>query len=254
MQQLLIDAGNTRMKTAMLDAGHIQPTQAIAYGSETPLSVFKQALNRYSSIDRIIMVHVLGGIFAHSIEALCHDLSVPLQLIASEQSAYGVTIAYASPKRYGADRFVGLVAAHALYPQETCIVIDCGTAITLDVVDAEGKHHGGLIYPGIQLCGQSLSQGAKGVSGEAYTVSEHNLLADNTQTAVANACFYGAIAVIEAFCQRIQMQFQAPVKCLLCGGDAKRFISYLPETFVLRENLLFEGLKVIAEVFTPHHD
>lgn len=243
---LLIDAGNTRMKTAILENGHIESIQAVPYGNLSPHQVFKQVLTQHHSSQCVVMVQVLGDDFAQVAKTLCHELNLPLHLVVSEKSAYGVEIAYDMPERYGADRFVGIVSAHALYPQAICIVIDCGTAITIDVVNQAGQHQGGLIYPGIQLCRQSLLQGAKGIGDEAFTVLEDDLLADDTQTAVANGCFYGAVGAIETFCERIRKQTQGTLKCLICGGDGKLLSTYLPETFILREGLLFEGLKAIA--------
>jgi type III pantothenate kinase len=251
-QMLLIDAGNTRIKTAVLDDGHIGEIQAVSYDDLSPEQGFKQLLAQYHAIKAIVMVHVLGDDFAQMANTVCNALNVSLHIVVSEKAAHGVSITYEAPEHYGADRFVGIVAAHALYPQATCVVIDCGTAITVDVVNQRGEHQGGVIYPGIQLCQQSLSRGAKGIRADAFTTLNNDLLANDTQTAVVNGCVYGAIGAIEGFCEKIHKQHSGECKYLICGGDAQLLSTHLSARFILREGLLFDGLNTIANNIKRH--
>ncbi len=117
--------------------------------------------------------------------------------IRTSGAAAGVVNAYTDPEKLGADRWAALVAAHHATQGPACI-IDCGTAITIDALDADGRHQGGMIAPGIEMMKQALSVDTSDIGSlpgvEAPVTS---LLAQGTVEAVNNGVSYMASAMID---------------------------------------------------------
>src|SRR5690606_2659551 len=92
--------------------------------------------------------------------------SVPIEAVSARPEGFGVINAYAAPERLGADRWLALIAARRIEPGAVCVV-DCGTAITIDVMHADGVHLGGLIMPGLGFTRRMLVEAAHGISIES---------------------------------------------------------------------------------------
>lgn len=274
---LLIDMGNTRLKWVYYSpiTSESSEMQAIVYGEQSPLQTFQQFLQslaksqqNHITTQQIVLVHVLGTAFQEGAESYCEAQKITLFCVQSKQSsAYNIRLAYEHAEHYGADRFVGLLAAHRAYPQQWCLVVDCGTAITLDLIDPNGQHYGGLIVAGLSLCQQRLLDKAKGLSHihrlrEAFSaqipLESAEIFANNTQTGIINGCLYSTIATIQAVYDRC---FQVPLAlsrdnllAVICGGDAAYLQPLLQRSFVLRSHLLMDGLGIVAQALSTKMD
>jgi type III pantothenate kinase len=146
----------------------------------------------------------------------------------------------------GADRFVGMVAAHHLANQQACLVVDCGTAVTIDAVTAEGQHLGGVILPGLQLSADALI--ARAQNRLSLSLENPSVFADKTARAIGGGCLFGLIGAIEGICTRMQ-QAQPQVKWvkILTGGDASFLQTWLGESFQVIPDLLMQGLRFMTE-------
>jgi type III pantothenate kinase len=246
MKTLLIDAGNSRLKWAEASASGFDTFQFISYANQSPVEACRQLLEQFNSQLSIVLVHVLGVAFENQVQQLCCEAECQLLSVHSE-NAYGVSLAYSSPKAYGADRFVGIVAAHSLYPEQTCIVVDCGTAITVDTITSDGEHLGGLIFPGLNLSYQSLLTDTKAIQAslESRDLST-GYFAKDTRSAVYSGCFYAAVGAIEGICRGIQQELTINPHIILTGGDADRLSARLSGQFSVNKSLIFEGLYQIA--------
>lgn len=243
---LLVDAGNSRLKWSTLDAaGNLSTQQALAYGDRPALASFLDLLDAYPNVRRMTLVHVLTQLFADSVQEACAQRGVHLHSVRSVACAYGITNGYQNPVALGADRFVGLVAAHRQAAGLASIVIDCGTAITLDAVESDGRHLGGLILPGLQLSADALIARAQGRLSLSF---EHpSVFADSTSIAIGSGCLFGVVGAIEGICTRMQHRLSAPVLRVLTGGDAEHLRSWLPGDYHVQPDLLMHGLGYITE-------
>lgn len=243
---LLVDAGNSRLKWSELDAaGDLSAQQARAYGERPALAAFIDLLDAYPAVEHITLVHVLTHLFADSVQEACAQRGVNLHVVYSVAKAYGVTSGYQNPASLGADRFVGLVAGHRLAVGTPCIVIDCGTAITVDAVEGDGRHLGGLILPGLQLSADALIARAQGRL--SLTFEYPSIFADGTARAIGSGCLFGLVGAIEGICTRMQHAMSAPPLCILTGGDATHLRPWLHGDFVVQPDLLMQGLHYITE-------
>lgn len=242
---LLVDAGNSRLKWSELDAaGNLSAQQACAYGERPALAAFLDLLDAYPALEHITLVHVLTHLFAESVQEACAQRSVSLHVVHSVPKAYGVSSGYQNPATLGADRFVGLVAGHRLAAGRPCIVIDCGTAITVDALEHDGRHLGGLILPGLQLAADALIARAQGRLSLSF---EHpGIFADNTGKAIGGGCLFGLIGAIEGICTRMQHVMSAVPVRILTGGDSTHLRPWLHDEFVVQPDLLMHGLRHIT--------
>lgn len=252
MTILLVDAGNSRLKWSELDvAGNISAQQARAYADRPALAVFIELLDTYPDVKHITLVHVLTHLFEESVQEACLERGVGLHIVRSVESAYGIISGYQYPANLGADRFVGLVAAHHMAGEKACIVVDCGTAVTIDAVEKDGRHLGGLILPGLQLSADALI--ARAQNRLSLSFEHPGIFADGTARAIGSGCLFGLVGAIEGICTRMQHAISAPLLRVLTGGDAEHLRPWLPGDCLVQPDLLMRGLRYITEQQTCTH-
>lgn len=237
MRRLLIDAGNTRLKLAQADGAHWQEVQNFPVSAS---GQWRQALQQLSGIEQVWISNVAGERVAGELRAAGELLQCPTHFIVSQAAQAGVRNGYREAALLGCDRWATLIAAwHQI--GAACLVVGCGTAITIDALSDQGVFLGGLILPGLTLMQHSL------VSATAQLQSSEGRYADfpcNT----ADAMISGAL---QAVCGAIQRQYallghpEAPV--LLSGGDAPLVQATLGIPVVMMDNPVLLGLLTIAQ-------
>jgi len=244
---LLLDMGNSRLKSAVLnEAGELSQFVFAAYDLQSPIDTLAKHLSCYESMDSVTLVSVLGESFREQASALLGEQKIPLHWADSEASAYGVTNRYNQPKQLGSDRFVALVAARRGFPQQACIVIDCGTAVTIDALTDNGEFLGGVIIPGLKLWSDSLIQRADQLNDHQIQTPE--LFARDTAQAIGSGSVFGLTSAIDGICQRMSQELQqssankATPKLVICGGDAELVAQYSQLNFELIPHLVLMGL------------
>lgn len=263
---LLIDVGNSRIKWASINSNNYaqiitenRSNQTAINHQGNALTILENIIQTLVPIQKIFMVHVLGEVFDVEIKRLMTQYNIPLRLVHSQSRAYGISTCYIRANKLGADRFVAMLAAYRSQNSKACIVIDCGTAITIDIVNRLGKHIGGVILPGLSLCKESLNKKAKNLqkTGKSSQVNhpirldKTTLFATDTQYGIQSGCYYGLAGAIKDICQKME---KALIKCdihstkidkIICGGDAKVFYPLL-SGYQLKVDLVMDGLVYIA--------
>ncbi len=150
MNTLLFDAGNSRFKWALVRDGHLGEQQARASDA---FESFETWLKRAPKLERVVGVNVAGAKLEKQLRAALRAGEHPVpEFVTSSAEGGGVRNGYARPEQLGADRWAGLVAAwHRAGCYRTVCAVSVGTAMTLDLVDQDGYHRGGLIAPGPAL-------------------------------------------------------------------------------------------------------
>lgn len=250
MTTLLVDAGNSRLKWARWAHGQRSAQSILPYVAESAvqgaLQQLEYLLTTQQDAERVVLVHVLGQMFAEQAQSLCTVHQRKLILVRSV-NAYGIQLAYPTPAHFGADRFIGLLAGRKLAAKQAVIVIDAGTAVTIDGLEASGLHRGGVILPGLKVMVDSLVQRTQAKHMSSAILEDATVFANNTLQAMGSGCLLGLVGALEGICQRMQQQFSSPAQIILCGGDAQR----LSESFRLPHQLvpdaLMDGLQFMAE-------
>lgn len=244
---IVADIGNTRIKWARVDAGRLVGNgQAAHAGSpDAALEAFGAAL---TGVARVVAVNVAGKDFAGRLHECVAGHGADLTLVRPCAEQYGVRCAYSDPARLGADRWVGVVAAHHLIGGAAC-VIDAGTTVTLDAVARDGAHLGGLILAGPEMAAGVLSRETGGIgetlpAGSAPTGLA--MLGASTDAAVAHGTMLGIAAALDRAVREVGAVLDEPPVVVLTGGGAKALESWLETPVSYRPEFVLEGLAYIA--------
>ncbi|MGR9012041.1 MAG: type III pantothenate kinase [Gammaproteobacteria bacterium] len=241
---LLIDMGNSRLKWAVTTGGQIM----------AGLPLLNTMINRDELIGlwsgiyhprRIAISCVSANQLLELVQTVARELwlDVDIILVKSQAQMFGVINAYQQPEKLGVDRWLSLVSVWQKYQSPACIV-DCGTAITVDLIDADGRHQGGLISPGLTLMRKSLGQGTEALS---FSESSHAFgLADNTEAAIYSGTLAASIGLIE----HVLAKQRGKVRLILTGGDACLIAGQLNVEVIVDPNLVLQGLLCALEGHT----
>ncbi|MDP3856039.1 type III pantothenate kinase [Phenylobacterium sp.] len=142
-------------------------------------------------------------------------------LVIGENAELGIEVRIHKPSEAGADRLVNAIGAHIVYPGDL-IVIDSGTATTLDVVEADGGLEGCAIAPGINLSMEALHTAAAKLPRIAIQRPGHVIGKDTVESMQAGV-FWGYIALIEGLVARIKAEWGKPMTVIGTGGVASLF-------------------------------
>jgi type III pantothenate kinase len=240
MNDWLFDLGNSRLKCAPLHAdGHIGGIVAIehdgkrfATGGLSRLPDRFDAASVASVAPMALRVALLDALAARATR---------ISLAATQAHCGGVTIAYAQPQRFGVDRFLALLAARAR-GGDACLVVGVGTALTIDLLAADGGHRGGRIAPSPQLMRDALHARAAQLpmSGGHYVE-----FAADTDDALASGCEGAAIALIERSLAQAEAMLSLRPRLLLHGGGAPALLPQLGDA-IHAPGLVLEGLAAWA--------
>lgn len=247
---LLADVGNSRVKWLSCAQGEFsQRGQASRDGAD-----WRELGSRmWADLPhpaRVIIVSVAGPeARAGLAEWVQQHWGIEAEFVTSTAAAWGIHNSYAEPERMGADRWVAMIAARALSDQ-ACYVVDCGTALTIDALAADGRHLGGVIIPGIRLMREALYRETRQIPPETGQV---HLFGQSTRDGVWGGASYAVAAAIDGVIERMMMQ-QGPGLCLLTGGDAEAISPYLHGAYRLEPDLIFTGLRVIAGEYPSRCD
>ena len=215
--KLLLDLGNTRLKWRALDGDRRLGEGAVAW-TEPMAERLAADWSAWPAPTSVFGASVVDEAREALVEAQARALGAPgITWVRSPHEACGVRNAYAEPQRLGVDRFLAMVAAHAqgLSP---CVLVGVGTALTLDALDGDGRHLGGLIAPGPYLMQQSLL----GATVRLRTEQEGAIvpLADNTADAVVSGCWGACAGLVERFVAEVTPRLGGAPRLLFGGGDA----------------------------------
>ncbi len=192
---LLIDIGNSRVKWAFARGSRIESGEPFLTRPHEVHNDFLRFWSHEPAPRQVMVANVAGAEIAAELEAwTLQRWRLAPGFAQSQAQAYGVSNGYESPEKLGVDRWVALVGARQIFKDPVCIA-DCGTAITLDVMDGRGRHLGGLIAPGLSLIRHALTQGTRGLKGVALQRPDE--LARETAAAIAGGALSAAAGLIE---------------------------------------------------------
>ena len=254
MSTLLIDIGNTRVKWAVLRGAKLSRMRALPHaGDSAALRKLVRAAPR--GVDRVLAVCVAGVRLERALAAAVRQrFALPVQFVRSVRSAAGVRNGYRDIWRLGADRWVGVIAAHAIAGARAALVVNVGTALTIDAVDAEGRHRGGAIAPGPSTMIASLLSGTQGIRRRAHGATNgavdaknpRGLFAADTSRALAAGASFAAAALVDRAAREGRAVLGRAPLLLLTGGAASALVPYIKSPVRKLPDLVLRGLAVLA--------
>ncbi|MFT4063555.1 type III pantothenate kinase [Paraburkholderia sp.] len=274
---LLIDAGNSRIKWALVQPDGTQlAAGALAHdevagsglrpdsppgaqpGSQPGWSGWPAPCGAWVS-------NVAGADVSARIAALVDAQwpRLPLTTVRASARQCGVTNCYAAPHTLGSDRWAGMIGAHAAFPGEHLLLATFGTATTLEALRADGAFIGGLIAPGWTLMMRSLGEHtaqlptldaarARGLLdagaplGAADASRRGPFFATDTPRSLSAGCTLAQAGLIERMWRDLQDEWQVPVRLVVSGGAADEVASALKVPHTRHDSLVLSGLALIA--------
>jgi len=238
---LLIDMGNSRLKWAVAANGQLENGLTLdnrQLGRET----LRQLWQTLPMPQNIGIACVSANPLLELVQTTVTELWPDARIVhcRSQAHAFGVINAYEQPEKLGVDRWLALIAAHRYYPAAVCVV-DCGTAITVDLLEANGEHQGGYISPGLVLMKQALAQGTNALPFISGHYSDQPAL--STEAAIHSGTLLAARGLIE----HVLATRAASSQLLLTGGDANIIAEHLNIPAVIDSDLVLRGLAIVLE-------
>lgn len=243
--KLLLDVGNTAVKWAAAESGSLNAYGTFVHRDDDFGPLGNQAWSGLEAPVAVVAVNVAGeGMAASIANYVSKTWQCPVEFIKTARSACGVTNAYPAPGDLGADRWVAMIAAHHLVDGAVCVV-DCGTAITLDLVAASGEHRGGLILPGVRLLGETLAVNTAGIRLQDDATTS-GMLGRTTRDGVIGGAQYLAAAAIDRIAADVIEHAGETVTVIITGGDAERLLPLLATPVQYQPQLVLQGLAILS--------
>lgn len=234
---LCIDAGNTRIKWGVHDGAGWVATGALATAESAQLA---SALKGTPPAKQAIASNVAGERVRADLEQACAGIGA-LRIIRSEARQLGVVNGYGDSAQLGTDRWAALIAAHHTGRGHK-LVVNAGTALTIDALADGGRFLGGLIVPGPALMRRSLDRGTAGLR---LTEGSFHELPASTPDAITSGAIQACVGAIARLAEVMARNDAAPDRIILSGGAASELAPHLTIAAV-HENLVLDGLALIA--------
>ena len=230
---LVIDYGNSAAKAGVFEGHHMR--EKFVFTSAEEARAFVEA----SPAEHVIVSSVSRDAEEVSSWAnrarkkfiLRHTLPLP------------ITNGYATPATLGVDRLAGACGAQAMFPGKNCLVIDAGTCITYDALDAGGTYLGGGISPGLQMRFHAVHTFTRKLP-LVGAVDHVDLIGTSTETCIQSGVVNGVLEELQGIIRRYREKFE-DLQVIFCGGDTHFFENQLKASIFAVPELVLSGLNSI---------
>jgi type III pantothenate kinase len=253
---LAIDAGNTNMVFALVDAGAIKARWRIATDARRTADEYAVWLHQLleleghsrGDVEAVVIATVVPRAL-HNLEVLAHKYFHVEPLVAGQgKAAWPIELDVDQPHSVGADRALNAMAAHARHPG-ALIVVDFGTATTFDLVDEEGAYKGGIIAPGLNLSLDALVSAAAKLPRIAIEVPpDDGVIGRTTESQMLIGIYWGYVAMIEGLVARMKAELGGPVTVVATGGLAALFDQHTDAFDAIEPDLTIQGLSLLYDM------
>ena len=222
---LFVDIGNSAVKWR-------------SHGSE----VFTKEIDQFSSelLPKADTVWISAVAHLNIVEEIKAEFTT-VNLVKPSKLYGKLTISYEDPSKFGVDRFLAMLGALERFPNSPLLVIDAGSAVTFEVIDAKGMHQGGLIMPGIKALRESFIKFS--TNDLSLKTSE---LKNSTKEAWQSGTHAMLVSAINSQIQNFELQYPDGV-VTICGGIVKEILIELPLSVKFFDNLVLDGLESYSQ-------
>jgi len=247
---LLIDIGNTRIKWARFDGQRLGRQRAAVHSGWGGEDYARRVVGSGPRLDRILVASVAGARVDRSLVLAARRARAPApEFVVSRRRAAGVTSGYLEPWRWGVDRFVAAIGAYHLAKGRAVCVVGVGTAMTIDLVDAAGRHRGGAIIPAPTLMVDTLLKNTNGIRRRAQggAGGGNSLFGRSTRAALVQGSRYAAAALIDRAVgeARALVRGRSPL-VVLTGGGSQSIHPLVQSACVSVPDLVLRGLASLS--------
>jgi type III pantothenate kinase len=251
---LTVDCGNTNIVFALYDGNQQLANWRISTDSKrsgdeyfvwlTQLMMLKKI--EISAVTDVIMACVVPEVQPKLVNFALRGFQLTPMIVGESNVDLGIEIRIDRPDQAGADRLVNAVAARE-YHNLPAIVLDFGTATTLDLIGEGGTYEGGIIAPGVNLSVEALYMAAARLPRLAVVPWSKNMpaLGKDTVSAMHSGIFWGYVSMVQGLIKRLRTEVGADLPAIATGGLAPLFADHVPEISVVDCDLTLKGLVCI---------
>jgi type III pantothenate kinase len=228
---LLLDLGNTRLKVGLMNYGGGITILGVARHAETGMeAALAEALRdgmRTGSAATALCSNVAGEAAGRALSDAMRTRGVAVSFLCPTSEAGGVRCAYPDPERLGADRWAALLGARSL-TEGPCLVVDAGSALTIDAMAPGGEHLGGWIIPGLSMMVAALESRTGNLAALRRASAEtQSAFPADTGPAMEQGALLAAAGAVQRALARLTSHCRVPGRLFLTGGDAPSLVSSL---------------------------
>ena len=262
---LAIDVGNTNLVLALGNrAGSVDTVWRISSDDVSSVDDCVAAIHStlglaVQRIDDAIIASVVPAITPHLAAAMTEITGRAPLVVGEEDVTLGIVVNIDQPEQAGADRIVNAVGAKA-HHHVPAVILDFGTATTLDLVGEDGAYEGGIIAPGVALSIEALDRAAAQLPKLELRSFDKDLpvLGKNTVAAMESGVFWGYVSMIEGLLARLRSAQGAAgtgMPAIVTGGLAALFARHLGGAVTVDQDLTVKGLfAIFARNADARHD
>jgi type III pantothenate kinase len=237
-RKLLIDVGNTSIKSALYDSVEDSIGFISRHNDVNELDAL------ISTVSHVYLSNVGKEYITEHIQTICNSNNSSLTIATTKKDEFGLTNSYLIPSNMGVDRWLAMLACMKISANKTFLVVDIGTAMTIDAVK-NGDHLGGWIVPGISLLKQSLFKNTTRVFTDDAN-SSSTRFGNDTPRCVDNGCTAQIVGTLLMAEQEIKKNVDK-YEIFLTGGDKSIFLNFDIPNIIEHDNLVLEGLTLLVD-------
>jgi type III pantothenate kinase len=249
MGVLLVDIGNSRIKWARCEGGRLGRRRAAAHSLWRPRDYQRRMFAIAAAPRQMLVASVADSRVNRALAAAARRAGVMTHFVKVPRRAGGVTVGYLEPWRLGVDRFVAAVGAHSIFQGVAVCVVGLGTAMTVDLVGANGRHFGGIIIPAPALMVDTLLNKTSGIRRRARggAAGGAGPFARSTRGAILQGSRYAAAALIDRAAEEARALVGRTPLVVLTGGGSASVRPLVQSPCVGVPDLVLRGLAVLAQ-------
>jgi type III pantothenate kinase len=236
---LVVDAGNSRVKWALHDGRAFVRSGRLLHAELDALDAQWSSLPEPSSI---VIANVADDEIGLTLRHNAGRWKAKPRVASSRQSQAGVANLYNEPARLGVDRWAALIGARK-FTSDPCVVVNAGTAMTVDALTANGEFIGGIIVPGFDMMHEALAMGTARLSAER---GDFTPFPRTTRDAITSGAIQALCGAVERMRGAMQAEGHREPALIFSGGAAELIAQYMGGPVRVIDNLVLEGLVQIA--------